>query len=352
MTALQNFSPLATLVELHTDMAGQPWQLVIAKGVWRLDSNTLADRPGVLAPQPSPLMVSARELQLDAAQRHVLGERLDQQLEWFPADAVPPKAAFDFLVCGYAHAPDGKPCARFRAGVAWEGSGANGKPEERQHLLDIHAPRYWKATVLQGSGAVPGAPLAPIVQAPLHPAFAYGGGAAADSPPFNPLGMGRITSSKHTDGLPLPMPWLEHGGLRSALTTRLSNPPPAALGPWPAHAGHRRPHGGTFDATWRKERWPLPPLDLDPRYYNQADPALQWPHAPAAGSLIHLFNLTRAGSDCIRWPALRPVLDCNANTIPLRADTCIVDTEERAYAIVWRALVPPGVSATLRVHPR
>lgn len=348
MSALHNLSPLATLVTPHTDEHGKQWQLVIAKGVWRLDTNTLADTTGLLAPQRAPIVRSTRDLVLTPMQRQVLGARLDLRLEWFPSDATPPKPAFDFLVCGYAHAPQATPCKRFTATVTWDERDVGGKAQEQKHILEVHAPRYWVATLLQGGGAVPGEHLAPVTQVPLHPAFAYGGESDVDAV-FNPLGMGHISGAQSVNRLA--MPWLELGGTWSTLSTRMSRPKPAALGPWPAHAGHRQPYIGTYDAAWKKNRWPLPPKDFHPRFHNQADPALQWPRAPNAGSLIHLENLTTTGADCIRWPALQAVLDCNRTTTLMQADTCIVDTEARHYAIVWRALLPPHATATLRIHP-
>src|SRR4029079_3507430 len=47
----------------------------------------------------------------------------------------------------------------------------------------------------------------------------------------------------------------------------------AAEGGWaaiPAHWSQRARFAGTYDDAWRESRWPLPPEDFDPRFFNVA----------------------------------------------------------------------------------
>src|SRR5690606_6750190 len=51
---------------------------------------------------------------------------------------------------------------------------------------------------------------------------------------------------------------------RQPLSSR--HPAPAGLGPIPSHWLPLAAHGGTYDATWKRERAPIRPLDFDPRF--------------------------------------------------------------------------------------
>lgn len=344
MTQVHNHTPFHAHLSPLVDDAGQRKQLLVVKGLWSLVHGGLADQTSGAAQhnarvQESPVMVRVRSLALSPGQREALGDRCDDEIEWQPADVVPPKPQFDLIICGYAHSQ--APVQRFFAEVRF-----------REHRADLalHAPRYWQATLLSGGGAIPGPYLEAVRQVPLHPAFAFGGLADNRSLTDNPIGMGHPRNAPSLAQIPLP--WVEHPA--HSAKAALPLPHASAFGPWPASAKHRRIHTGTHDERWLRERHPLPPADFHPRYHNQADPRLQWPEAPQAGEHIELHQLSpRANCRTLVWPKLRLHTRWGTQAQPahrtLQPDTCLVHTEEDTYAIVWRTLLPPDVSPQLHI---
>ncbi len=67
------------------------------------------------------------------------------------------------------------------------------------------------------------------------------------------------------------------------------------FGPLPSHGPVRRRHAGTYDQRWHDERRPLPPEDLDPRFWQVAPPEQQVPGHLNGGELIELIHLTPPG---------------------------------------------------------
>lgn len=335
MGALDNLTPFQSAVYSHVDGDGKTGQLVVVKAVFALNTNRLVDDRGPFALRPMPLMQRMGQLRLEPCQREVLGNRLEESIEWLPSDNVPPKPWFDLLVCGYAHSPEGLPRESFGASVSWNA---------RQIGLRLHAPRRWQRTLIAGGGAVPGDYRAPVVTVPVHPAFAYGGGGDSNDL-YNPLGMGqpRQGVSPHLT----PLPWVEHES--HAVLALQRRPKPGAFGPWPENAEHRREHMGTWDEAWKLQRAPRSPKNFSARFYNLADPRLQTREPPGAGALISLRNLSPRGVDHIIWPPVQPLLHIDRQPAhAMRPDTCLVDGDAGLYAIVWRSVAPARAALTLR----
>lgn len=338
MPSVANHTPFACALQPHVDDDGLHCQLLVAKGVWSLRTQQLADRPGELVLRTTPHLVCIGDLQLSAAQRRVTEDRKDERIEWYPSDVHPAKPLFDLIVCGYAHSAPA--CARIHAAIQWG--------QQRAELV-AWAPRLWQPTRLAGGGAVAGPVLELVERIPVHPAFAYGGVSGAQAAIAHPQGMGQFDPRNAMAAQA--MPWLEHPGhaIRHLSSGgALSNP--VAFGPWPASARQRAQHLGTYDDAWQRQRSPLPPLDLDPRHFNQADRRLQWPGPPAPGAMIHLHHLGRIGSQSLRWPHVGLRMQVAGHVAQtLAPDTCIIDTEAEQFAIVWRHQVPAGASPTLSV---
>lgn len=333
MVELANRTPFATLTEPCVDAQGRHAALVVVKGVWRLSTGRLADDARVLAPRASPLLLAIGALDLEPAQRAAVSHRLDEMIEWLPADTVPHKPRFDLIVVGHVWAPHGRALPELAASVQ-HGS--------RTTTVLAFGPRAWQPRLLSHE---PGPVLAPVRRVPVHPAFAFGGVgelAVLD----NPIGMGGLRQRPGEPGLPLP--WLEDPQRRLDVTRHVA--PPLAFGPASVTAAHRRCHAGTRDNAWELSRAPQLPLDFDPRWYNEADPRLQFDRPPTPGEQLVFKHLSSRGRDDIIWPAVSPVLHA-PGTAPRRllADTCLVCPDDDAFAIVWRTLVPPHARLTLQV---
>ena len=335
MPSVDNRTPFASSLIPHVNGQGQHCQLLVAKGVWSLRNQALADRPGCLGLYQSPHLRRIGQLQLSTLQRQVLGSRIDEEIEWFPSDVYPVKPGFDFIVCGYACSA--QPQEQFHAAIRYRNTAIE---------LQLRAPRFWKPTLVTGAGAIPGPFLELVTQVPVHPAFAFGGDLEASPPSDNPQGMGQ--PSRRQELASLAMPWVEHPQHR--INSMASTTEPAAFGPWPASARLRSRYCGTFDKRWQQERSPLPPSDFDSRHYNQADPRLQWAQAPKAAEVIELYNLGIPGAQRIVWPD--PPLHvkmAHRPAIRLRPDTCIVSPQDGLYALLWRCEIEANASPTLSV---
>ncbi|MDA8443917.1 DUF2169 domain-containing protein [Paracidovorax valerianellae] len=339
MADLFNLTPFAAAVYPHVDDQGLTARLLVVKGIWELDrADRLADGPGMLGLHDRALALPIGELDLEPAQREALGERAAQEIDWMPSDAVPPKPRFDLIVSGYAHAAAGKAEHRFMAAVA-HGAQIVG--------LTLCAPRFWRKTLLQGGGGMPGDYLAAVRRVPVHPCFAFGGESHGGETLYNPQGMGSAAGHSGAAIERVALPWVEHPDHPVTDLTRY--PMAAGFGPWPENAAFRLPHMGTRDLPWQRERAPRRPQDFHPLFHNQAEPRLQWSRAPAPGDTIALHQFTPEGLTRVIWPSVRPQATVGRQSaLPLVADTCVVAPQEGRFAIVWRGLLPPSGAITVR----
>ena len=344
MDEVHNLTPFACLTNSQVDGDGRRGRLLVVKGVWHLGSNQLADQPGTLAIRDEPLSLRIGDLGLEPVQHQVMQEHLDENIDWLPSDLSRPKPKFDLLVCGHAYTEAGKGEHQFVAGLVYP---------KHQVSLVLRAPRYWKKTLLQGGGGVPGEFLGTVTRVPVHPRFSFGGESAGADDLYNPQGMGSpsvaLAAQDSAQKLSqIALPWVEHPDHPVVDVAR--TPLPASFGFWGENTGSRYPHFGTRDRAWQQERAPRLPLDFNPLYYNQAEPRLQWPQAPQPGEVIEFHRLTRDGFTRLLWPAVRPQVFVDHQAGPkLLPDTCVVAPDEGLYAIVWRCIVPAAGSITLRV---
>jgi hypothetical protein len=336
MVEMANRTPFAILTEPCIDAQGRHAALVVVKGVWRLSTGRLADDARLLAPRSSPLLRTIGALDLEPAQRAAVAHRLDEMIEWLPADNLPFKPRFDLVVVGHAWAPQGRAQPQLAATV---------QRGQRQVTLLAFGPRCWQPRLLSHE---PGPVLAPVRRVPVHPAFAFGGVGEQGALLDNPIGMGGLRQQPDAPQARLPLPWLEDPHQRLDASRHVVSP--VAFGPSSVTAAHRRCHAGTRDSAWARTRAPRLPLDFDPRWYNEADPRLQSDLPPAPGEHLRFTHLSARGQDDIVWPGVSPVLQVTgAAPQRLVPDTCVVCPDDDAFAIVWRTLVPPQARLTLQV---
>lgn len=162
-----------------------------------------------------------------------------------------PKLRGEFLVCGKAVAPMGMPVSHLNLSVS---VGAL-----RKHIA-VSGDRFWRPGLLRThmTDAVP------FLEMPITYERAFGG----EGYVLNPVGMGYRAQRDVDDGKNVQLPNLQ-SSTRPILHQR-DEPTPCALGPvdldWPGKISS----SGTFDKTWFKQRYPLPPVDFDYRVYNVA----------------------------------------------------------------------------------
>lgn len=194
----------------------------------------------------------------------------------YDTDLGPAKAATDVILCGHAHSQTGRPVTEmlvaFRVGPIKRG-------------VRVVGERAWERSLL---GMSPGKPQ-PYLRMPLIFERAYGGDdPVARQPSRNPVGCGANGGSdaeRIANLEPIDHP-LRRRGERIA---------PVAFSPIPAHWPSRARYAGTYDQAWMESRRPLPPEDLDARFWQIAPEEQQVPGRLRGGETVTLVNLTPAG---------------------------------------------------------
>jgi len=101
---------------------------------------------------------------------------------------------------------------------------------------------------------------------------------------------------------------------------------PVGFGAIAAHWAPRSSRAGTYDASWKEQRAPLPPADFDARFHNVAPDDQQLEVYPG-GQTITLTNMTLRRQESLVLPAL---------TFPMSFvdDGYLVDREARPDTVV------------------
>ncbi|EDT42135.1 DUF2169 domain-containing protein [Burkholderia ambifaria] len=257
--------------------------------MWRVDNWTpfVADRTWVRDPDGAEVWVVAVKATysiLPDGNVELAGEQLPLNHGPVPADGRagllydtdlgPSKLATDVVLNGSAWAPNGEPVRTLRAGFQ---IGAT------SHFATVHGDRYWERKLWSWRPSEAAA----FVSMPLVYERAFGGD-TPELPPAsrNPVGRGYVPDAEARVWLPN----LE--SVTQPIRNRNDMPPTTGFGVLPAHWPARLQHGGTYDNAWRNTRHPLPPADLDPRFWQIAPPEQQVSSRLSGGEAVTLVNVT------------------------------------------------------------
>ena len=207
----------------------------------------------------------------------------------YETDLGPGKSATDVLLIGhgYAQVDDEGPEPRKPSPVPRLRAGFRLGPIVRTFALQ--GDRHWASkdgTNIDGPSE--------FLRMPLVCERAFGGTAedAVDDLVANPVGRG-CSFDPEDDGGRIALPNIEDE--KHLVQRREDRPPPMMLGVVAAHWLQRRQLAGTYDDVWVRQRRPLPPLDLDPRFFQLAVPEQQVPGHLKGGEKLTLLNLTPPG---------------------------------------------------------
>ncbi|MFP5221837.1 MAG: DUF2169 domain-containing protein [Acidobacteriota bacterium] len=164
------------------------------------------------------------------------------------------KPRAEVLLAGKCFAPDGK--ARQAAQVSLTVGG-------KQKTLNVFGDRRW---TMAGGTAVGISDPAPFTEMPLTWERAYGGAADARNP------KGRGLPAKPGDA-PGELPNVEYPA--QLMGSPKDQPEPASFLPRDVMHPERQKMAGTYDETWKTQRWPYYPDDLNPEFFLAAPPD-QW----------------------------------------------------------------------------
>lgn len=187
----------------------------------------------------------------------------------------------------------------------------------------------------------------PFWQLPISWTRSFGG-ADPDHPEVverrNPIGCGVRRRAADLHGQPAP----SFEDPREPVLDPASRPAPVGFGALAPHWQPRSDFAGTYDAAWKRDRYPLLPRDFDARFLNAA-PADQQLAGYRAGTEVRLVNFTPRGTERFSLPEFSFALTVvEARRIHHRegtVDTVILEPARSRLTLVARAVhVPTDVA--------
>lgn len=256
-----------------------------------------------------------------------------QSSVFLESDLVPLKPRTNIHVTASAKAPGGRPAAAWRVRV---------RVGVLEKTLRVTGPRRW----VRANGRYSLTEPEPCLEVPIRYELAYGGthmrpDGTQDRFEENPVGLGYVGEQSDIDADEIKAPQIEcPGDPIDKLEARHS---PRGFGPILRSWLPRRALAGTFDARWRRERWPELPLDFSEEYFNGSHPDLLYPGYLDGGEPVTLEGMSEGGPVEFAVPALALRVFAEGRrrmqACALRLDTLHIDLERQLVHAVWRGAV-------------
>ncbi len=249
-----------------------------------------------------------------------------------PSDLADDKPGTDVILVGYAHSPRGETVSQVDVSL---------HVGPIQKTIRVHGTRAWMPGSL---GAIAPGPARTIREpVPLLYELAWGGLDLSD--PEEPIGEPRNTVGRGVARDPRKLVGQE--------ATQIEDPSqpaakrartPAGLGAIHRHWEPRARFAGTYDEAWMRDRMPLPPEDLDPRFHVTV-PHDQWSQAPLRSDVpMKVTGATAEGTWQFQLPRIQPgfssFVGMDRREHRTHLDTILIDAGERQVELTWRAVVP------------
>jgi len=243
----------------------------------------------------------------------------------FPDDCQDEKPGTDIGLVGTAYPVMTRESKSKNSAFAWLQVG------KLRKVIQIFGPRHYGADV----GISEPGPLGPT---PLVYELAYGGteldGACCEE---NPLGRGFAHNKLSLNGKPAPQLEPVNEMLGNAPKDHAAH---ATFGPIPEHWEPRRRRGGTHDAQWLSERYPVEPIDLDPCFHNWSTPGLHSKEPLLGDEPIEVAGVIPEGVWRFKLPSypMRFEVDLDGTTLapPTHLDGIMIDADERVVELTYR----------------
>jgi len=320
-----NTSSLVAAPFTLLDGRGAETLLIIVKGTWSIGPD------GTLTVAQEQVLISSEPVYYGTPGASSLIH---------DSDIVLQKPGTDCVLIGHAWAPQG--------GVPHVDVTFAVGPLKKQ--ARVFGERRWS---MPGSGTASITRVAPLEKIPLTWELAFGGSDTTPQDPAdhqfcleNPVGRGIMarTSQINIDGQLLPN--IEDPG--DLIQQPGQRPRPAGFGMIAPYWQPRAGYAGIYDEEWRRTVNPLPPADLDPRFYSTAAPGLCTPQHLTGSEPVCVEGATRQGTLRFHLPDLTPRAMVrfrrSDDRIALKLDTVIVEPDVARLILVWRG--------TLNVHGR
>jgi len=244
----------------------------------------------------------------------------------FPDDAQLDKPGTDIGLIGTAHPVSTRESASKNSAFAWL------QVSKLRKVIQIFGQRHYRSDF---SISEPG-PLGPT---PLVYELAYGGKDhdTLTTCEENPVGRGFAPSKLLISGKPAPMLEPVNEMLGTAPKDHAAH---ATFGPIPANWAPRSARAGTRDETWRRDRFPIDPIDLDPCYFNWSTPGLHSKEPLIGDEPIEVAGVLPEGVWRFKLPVypMRFEVDLDGTTLgpPTHLDGILIDADERVVELTYR----------------
>lgn len=315
-----NSTPLTVVPLFLTNRHGAETLLVIVKGTWRIGKD------GTL---------SAAEEQVPIRLEPAYSGDPTESSLIHDTDVVLEKPGTDCILLGHAWAPEvgvGSVDVTFAVGPV-------------RKTVRVFGERVWMKCLGMVSMSKP----APFEKIPIVYERAFGGADASWPDPNdhefsleNPVGLGFLARKTRLVIDDARLPNLEDPA--NLIKKPTDRPWPAGFGPIPPHWHPRACYAGTYDDQWRKYLSPLPPEDMDSRFYSSASPGLASARHLKGSEKVLVENASGFGRLLFQLPGVAPSVSAHigavANELAMRLDTVIVEPDEERLVLVWRGRLP------------
>jgi len=315
-----NNTPFPASPYFHMDSTGAETLVVVVKGTWTIREG----KELVVAEEQTPIR--------HAPEYH--GDPGSSSLR-YDTDVVPQKPGTDCVLLGHAWAPE--------AGATQVDVTLSTGPMRK--TVRVFGERIW----LKCLGIVSMTRPAPFEKIPLVYERAFGGSDTSWPDPKhhefcleNPVGKGFVgrKTKKEIDDTRLPN--LESPS--RLIRKPKDRPAPAGFGPIAPYWRPRAGYAGTCDDNWRRHVSPLPPDDLDARFYSSASPGLVAGKHLAGSEQVLVEGAHRDGRFLFDLPGITPRVSVRrtggSEDLVMQLDTLIVEPDEGRLILVWRGRLP------------
>jgi hypothetical protein len=315
---IKNYTPFPMLCYEGRTVNDAPFDTVVVRVTFDLGEHRVLR----LAQEQTPL----------AFKDEYLGEPVQSSAR-SESDLAPAKLCSDIIVIGSARAPGGAPLPSWPVRV---------QVGDLEKHLRVTGPRAW----VRGGGGFRLTEPEPCAEVPMRYELAFGGVARNGDHELtyesNPLGVGFAPSSSLEGKDRIEAPRIEDP--HDPVIELGKSYRPEGVGVWGRTWPPRLKYAGTYDETWKKERWPKLPLDFDFMYWNCAHPSLIAPGLLRGDEDILLAGFDPAGERRYRLPGHRVFVllerkPDEAESRRMALDTLMLDLERNKAIAVYRSVV-------------
>jgi len=317
-----NNTPFQAAVSLTMDQFGSNLAVAAVKATFNIPENGAVSE------------IAAEQISICSGDEYF--DRPDNSGVKYPSDLVPEKKNTDIGLVGCIYSPGGKPVTEMTASI---------RVGRHSKKLRVIGDRRWTKRFFSPGYRTTSPEF--FVKMPMSCERLFGGtdtDRRGDHVSFqpNPHGTGFLVNRKHVAGTSLPN-FEDPGTLISAWKQK---PAPATFGFAGPAAEHRYKYSGTYDDKWKNYHAPLYPEDMDPRFFNSAQPELIADGFLKGGEPVQLKHVSKSEWIEFKLPEYRinMMFRLGGESVTKAAElyTIVFEPEEDRFSMTWGVSIPVG----------